>query len=1125
MCSFDRRLLDAYLDGETPPGEPGITAEHYGSCPECRGAARRSALAVAVFLAAPVSTEPASWRAPAGFADAVMDRIRREAGTAPRRTHEDDRAPRTPPREPVREPVRPGRPVRLAPRPTIWIAAGSLAAGAALFFILNTNSGENRSPDVGRRLAKVETIDGRGLQRWSRRADGTDSGVWIRAEEEFPPGASLHVPASSSAYLRLSGGARVDAGPCWLAVGTDGVSVLDGSVRATVSQSRASSSGGGGEVFVEAPGVAARAPGEVEVRVVTPGGTRVRGWLYDRASALAAGARASGPAAASVPGAAVLVTAVRGAVTVDLRGGGGGGGTDEGRRTLAAGESLAVVDGRAFLVRRGGEGAPDWVRGMPAPPAPPAAGGTPAPPAPPPLASGGPVRNSLERVLSDAGAGEEARREALHDLGELGGLAAIAAGERGAEDPSPMVRVTAVRVLALNYAEAPARAAAALRALADDPDVEVAVAALKALRYLEDPAAVELFRRLVQQDGKPIEVRVQAARALPLPSAAELVEAVAAVAALAPEGTRLEEVAQSAAVAAVAGSSPERGRALLAHENPGVRAAALRMRGTADGARRALSDPSDLVRGTAAARLLVLQRAEAFPALEVLAGDVRRVKRVFLPVAVNILEADPDSVPPVWLSRVASEVASDPREPMTARGAATWIVARAGLSEVVDRFFDEPELAVEALESGRCTPAQVLRGLRSPDGIVRTRALRGLRDAAQTGAPLSSELVTAAIAVSPVGAEESVTKAEALSRHAQRDDETAMAALLAMARSPDAAQRRGFALAGRLLADRLAVADALTSLLGDPDSEVVAAAARSVVASNKTGWAGPSAASFAAARYASPVANAAGAVVARRGGAAGAEEAFLAALSEATSRERVLILQEVLRFDPWALLAMPREVLEDADPAVRLLAFRALGPAARREAALVLRDDPARWVRAAALGVLAEDGDAAAATALSETVEGIRKGGGRSATLALGLPQDPAGLLRALDSRLGMALQAGLVREQMSADPRLMASLSRLDAVSRTARAAATLASGPDTAAHVAAAEVLGDLPVREALAPLVRAAGLAGEADRPVARAAARALEALIEYAPKDTWNDWHRRNKAGFVSPLEIGVHGGHR
>ena len=701
----DRHLepaeLQAWLDGEAAPQDHARLEAHLRSCQVCGDAVSRAAWEVGLTqIAGPLLAGPeegASAPSP-GFEDRVLERIR----ATPR-----DAAP----------PLRALPPV---PRPASfstrfrWAAAAAAAlaaASAGLWFARDTG----RSPDdmpTGGQGGAVATARNGGVLRWS--GENFDRGLagstWIAMDAAVPTsvGGILHPPAPSSIQVRLPGGGWLEAGPSsWLSVGADGeFALLEGALTASADPS--------GRLVVEVPGAVVTATGEVEVSARTPSGAKnAEGarWLGAWAAARAKDATPGTPETAP-PAAALVVYARRGPVEFAASPGPVRNSLE--RTVIPEGHALVVLEKKVYRVAAAlQEAMPEqtgWLEGMPVPPdskffrggVQPA--GTGPAPAPPPHfgTGGGPVRNSLERAMADRDRGAEGRAYALSIYDSIGGAEAVAAAAGAVDDPAVLVRSAAVRVLALNAWADRERAFTALRKLARDPDAGVARFAILAIKVLGDRGAIPDLKTLVVDDDAPPDLpgvvdddappdspgvvdddappdspavmpdgrqyrgprtvaQVYAFDALvyfgdttALSKAAELVPKVAG-------DKTLSAALLNAIKIAVKKLDHAEIRGLLSSEIPGIRAAAIRALGDASEARKALSDPSEVIRLAAAEVLLVGPGAEGFGDWVVPTTGSHIYQRELVRQAAAWLAAHPGSVAPEWATTLARTVLQSPQ--------------------------------------------------------------------------------------------------------------------------------------------------------------------------------------------------------------------------------------------------------------------------------------------------------------------------------------------------------------------------------------------------------------------------------------------------------------------------------
>jgi hypothetical protein len=970
---------------------------------------------------------------------------------------------------------------------------------------------------------------------------------------------------------------------CFLALGEEGeFALLEGAVTATAGPGKPEG-GTPGRLVVEAPGIVASTGGEIEVSVRTPSGARSRAgaeWLGAWAGARAKDAPAGAPIP-EAPAAAVIVFARKG--PVEVAGSPGPVRNQLERQVVPEGQALVLLESRVYRVLAVEENPPPesaaWTEGMPVPPdsrflrrgAP---DGTAPAPAPGGVgASPGPVRNTLERLEGSREARERAYALSLHE--GIGGVEAVEAALRAVDDAAVIVRSAAVRVLALNaWADRP-RALEALRRLARDPDAGVARFAILALKTLDDRDAIPVLQGIVVDDDAPPEkpvgpavvdddappekpvgpavvdddappekpvgpamvdvvtphgpsvvARVYAFDALVHFGDISTVTQAAALEPRVAEDEVLLRVLRGAVTRAFQLLDREVIRGHVNSEFPGVRAAALRALQDVSLAAPALQDSSEIVRLAAVEVHLLGPGAVGFgdwaPTLE--GSDRYRARLVELMVDRTV--AHPEEALPDWVGIPCRALLSSDQVASSEAIAAVDLLVRLGATDYLrSRSFAESSAAYDAmLSKGPVTTAQVVAALSSSAPDDRLSAMERLakftllpEDQAPTAA-----LLEGAIEFVPRGDREALLKANALLRIARdRSHEPAVDALLAMANGSTPEDRRNAFFSLSFLSDRAEVARMIVDRLGDPDSAAAFAAARCILFASRPGgakWAGPAFESlFPSASPHAPVRAAMALVAHSRGDPAGGV-ALLEALRSCSSSERLRVF-DLFAFTEARLPVADPDLLGDPSPRVRLQTLHFLEASERLRAAALFRDDPATWVRAAALAYLSESGDTAAEQALRAlATDGLPVAGvGAASVPGLGPASPNLGSMVIAVSRV-LASSSSLVEQHLTtrtgirSDGVLLADAGTLSHCSRL------LQTSGDTPSLLRAVTTLGESRLSAALSAVAPWTARRETVSASVREAAKRSASWLIGYTPHEGAPAFLGAHRPGIVTSAEI-------
>jgi HEAT repeat protein len=1131
-CAILRPDLLAYHDGECAPPDRDRIEAHLHTCQNCQDDVSCAAWEVGLFIL----NSPAASRAAgpsAGFADRVMEAVRATPRTA------------APPASPVRS-APPAPPVRLlpplAPAPVLawrtWAAAAAFAATAAAVAFVFLNGQPTPVPpttDSGLEGRGTAVARNGGALRWPDRTSfdrGLAGSAWIAKDASSPTlsGEFLHSPAPSSIHVRLPGGGQINAGPLsWLTFGEDGtVALLEGALTATAKGGDAGDPAAA-PVVLDSPGVHVESRGSVEMSVRVDGGAKAGArWFTARAEAVRTGAP---PPAA--PRVTVLVFARKGSAEVASSSGPVRNSLE--RHTLKPGQALFLRDSKVFLQMGVDDDAPpetaSVLGGLPIPPdslffagsaLAPVAGGT-------VLSAVGPVRNSLERTLSDPTTDPEARADALAVFEGVGGLEAIEAAVKAVDDPAVQVRCAAVRILALNSdADRPA-ALAALRRLVKDPDSGVAVFAINALKWLDDRGAVEVLRTMVvDDDAPPEESQVAAFVALVrLGDVSRVAEAAARLGKLDQESV-IGKHLNTAVSRAFERLPMETVRGYLADPRPGVRGAALFAARDVGLAKTALGDASPVVQLIAADVLLTSATEVDFESFRPLASGSVELRRGLIRRLAKKSESQQGSEVPGWVREFARTVLEDPGSNLVDCKAAALLLTGRAPDGMYDRLLSTGTSAqrVAILSAGSPSPAQVYGRLRDADGQVRRAAGLALAPIAWVPDPSfpATSALTTLEAFLPEDFDQARSKAMALAGLAIRGaEEGSLPLLVAMASSSNAAVRRASAFGLGPLGSRPDAASSLEKLLIDTDRETAEAAADLYArAVRKPDWAGKAPSMALSISSPFPVVRGQVALVARSAGNGEATQVLRQTLAGASSAARLRILKRV-DGSRVPLDFVEPDTLVDPSPAVRLQVLLATTGPSRVEAARILSNDPAFWVQALALSILSKNGETTALEALRILVNDQVASALDTDVLLRGLDGAAEGLADHVTARV-MAGSSSSGIGLHNADPDAVADALVLSLLADSRRHGTFLARAANPTERISAAGVLGHRQVTPSLTALARATNEAQESDPQVRDAAMTAIEELVGYRPMPTVSEWYRLHRRGYVGEFEVRARAGH-
>ncbi len=1112
-CAELRPLLLTHFDGECPVGDSTRVEAHLRSCEDCGVRWDLASLEVGLFLMAdPAAPEGAEAGPGAAFTARVMDRVARE------------------PREPAPTPRLRLEPPPLARRWAVWagVGGGAVAAAAALFLYIQREPSSR--PETGGTAAFAR---GGGVLRWTSDFGRTIAGsTWITEGGSSPtlPGDLLHSPAPSSARVRLPEGGRLDAGPSsWLAVGGSGeAALLEGGITGSADGTKV--------LTLHTPSGEITSGGELEVSIRSAAGeSRAKGlaWLGAWAASRRADAAPAAPLPAP-PGAVMVVYAKRGPARVVL-GGGPVRNSLERQVMLKAGQALVILESKTFVVDGVEDDAPAdsarWTDGMPVPPGSTVFHDAPAPasPGPGPIGTAaGPVRNSLEIVLSDPVSDPAARAYALSVYDGVGGAEAVAAAARAAADPAVLVRSAAVRILAMNAWAARDEALAALRRLALDKDAGVARFAILGLKALEDRGAVPTLQSIVQ-DGRPVEypaivAKVYAFDALVALGDPSLVANAAALAPAAEYDAELARVLQQGVFDAFDALPRSEPRKYVEDPRPSVRAAAILALADLDVAQAALTSPVERVRIAGAKVLFKALGSKALDDLGTVTWDSPASRTAVLQASFPLFRNEPTLPVPPWLAEVARDSLDNKVTPQLEASECIFVLSRAGVSAPFEEVLVTGTVE-QRLATLRWVPVLIgstvpLLGDRDP--TVREEALNALRRASQRS---PSEADMAALlgnlsAFSPSSYKEARAKASVLTALARGEAAVdAHGALIEMARSASIFNRQASATFLGASGRDESSARTVVALLADPDRETAERAAETLynaILGNR--WGGPAAESLFHSSSPFPGVRILVAMAAQSAGVPGALEAVHAGMSEASSRVRLRVLT-ALRNTGRRLSSLGSAVYGDPSPEVRLMALQLAEEEEARDGARRLASDPYIWVRGSALGVLAKAGEADSVTALRELLPTLRgEPGAGGKFLRLVSPDDPelpdkvsaAAMMEMASGRIGQSVATG--------DAGLANVLRVLWTRSQIAAASSSLHDSREATRRVDAARRLAVLPGTGAAEALLRALDEAREPDPVVRAAAAESLGRLIGFTPAEGWSRFEKDHSGGTLYPRKI-------
>ena len=210
-------------------------------------------------------------------------------------------------------------------------------------------------------------------------------------------------------------------------------------------------------------------------------------------------------------------------------------------------------------------------------------------------------------------------------------------------------------------------------------------------------------------------------------------------------------------------------------------------------------------------------------------------------------------------------------------------------------------------------------------------------------------------------------------------------------------------------------------------------------------------------------------------------------------------------------------LVADPEPLVRFRLLLATTGPARLEAARALAADPAFWVQATALAVLAESGDGAAREGLRLLV-GDRKAGADAANQLLAALDPAAEDLPSQALRVAALVADSGTAGRSPVDADAAPVTIALETVAR-ARAYGSIALSPaDGEARAAAATGLGTTPDPLSLDVLVGLNDPSREADPRVREAARAALRTLLYFDPVEGAGAFYAAHRHGFVGENEV-------